>query len=122
MRSLAPVNQTQIDLEIRLFGPIDVRVCGQPLRLRSRKGLWLLALLALRTAARWECATGRAAPCGRTDASVSGAQQPAAEFLHATAARDGTRGGECGSIRRRATPSRSTLRTRMWMSWNSMPP
>ena|SRR5579871_5284307 len=47
--SLAPVDKIQVDLEIRLFGPIDVRVCGQPLpRLRSRKGLWLLALLALR--------------------------------------------------------------------------
>lgn len=37
------------DLEIRLFGPMEVRVGSQPLpRLRSRKGLWLLALLALR--------------------------------------------------------------------------
>src|SRR5436190_6757221 len=36
-------------LEIRLFGPIDVRIGPYPLpRLRSRKGLWLLALLALR--------------------------------------------------------------------------
>ena len=36
-------------LELRLFGPMEVRVGGQPLpRLRSRKGLWLLALLALR--------------------------------------------------------------------------
>lgn len=37
------------NLEIRLFGPMEVRVGGRPLpHLRSRKGLWLLALLALR--------------------------------------------------------------------------
>ncbi|MBC8136872.1 MAG: hypothetical protein H8F28_13390, partial [Fibrella sp.] len=36
-------------LEICLFGPMEVRVGGRSLpRLRSRKGLWLLALLALR--------------------------------------------------------------------------
>src|SRR5437660_10031797 len=36
-------------LEIRLFGPMEVRIGPRPLpRLRSRKGLWLLALLALR--------------------------------------------------------------------------
>ena len=36
-------------LEIRLFGPMEVHVGLYPLsRLRSRKGLWLLALLALR--------------------------------------------------------------------------
>jgi predicted ATPase/DNA-binding SARP family transcriptional activator len=36
-------------LEMRLFGPMEVRVGGELLpRLRSRKGLWLLALLALR--------------------------------------------------------------------------
>lgn len=36
-------------LEIRLFGPLDVRVHGEPVRpLRSRRGGWLLALLALR--------------------------------------------------------------------------
>lgn len=36
-------------LEIRLFGRMEVRVASQPLRqLRSRKGLWLLALMALR--------------------------------------------------------------------------
>src|SRR6266511_465579 len=36
-------------LEIRLFGPMQVRIGLRPLpRLRSRKGLWLLALLALR--------------------------------------------------------------------------
>src|SRR5438105_13183781 len=36
-------------LEIRLFGPMEVRIGPLPLpRLRSRKGLWLLALLALR--------------------------------------------------------------------------
>ena len=46
------------DLEIRLFGPMDVRVGPYPLpRLRTRKGLWLLALLALRAGrvcARWD--------------------------------------------------------------------
>ncbi len=37
-------------LEIRLFGPTEVRLGAAPLpHLRSRKGLWLLALLALRT-------------------------------------------------------------------------
>jgi predicted ATPase/DNA-binding SARP family transcriptional activator/Tfp pilus assembly protein PilF len=37
-------------LEVRLFGPMEVRLGSQPLpRLRSRKGLWLLALLALRS-------------------------------------------------------------------------
>jgi DNA-binding SARP family transcriptional activator len=36
-------------LLLRLFGPIEVQVGGTPLpRLRSRKGFWLLALLALR--------------------------------------------------------------------------
>ena len=36
-------------LEIRLFGPVQVLVDGEPLpRLRSRKGQWLLALLILR--------------------------------------------------------------------------
>src|SRR5437773_1914867 len=36
-------------LELRLFGPMEVRIGSTPLpRLRSRKGLWLLALLALR--------------------------------------------------------------------------
>lgn len=36
-------------LEVRLFGPMRVSICGAPMpRLRSRKGLWLLALLALR--------------------------------------------------------------------------
>jgi predicted ATPase/DNA-binding SARP family transcriptional activator/uncharacterized protein HemY len=36
-------------LRIQLFGPMEVRIGSDPLpRLRSRKGLWLLALLALR--------------------------------------------------------------------------
>lgn len=36
-------------LEMRLFGPAEIRVGHQPLsHLRSRKGLWLLTLLALR--------------------------------------------------------------------------
>ena len=36
-------------LRIRMFGPLDVSVEGRPLpRLRSRKGQWLLSLLALR--------------------------------------------------------------------------
>src|SRR4029079_4440354 len=36
-------------LEMRLFGPLEVQVSSHPLpRLRTRKGLWLLALLALR--------------------------------------------------------------------------
>jgi predicted ATPase/DNA-binding SARP family transcriptional activator len=36
-------------LQIRMFGPMDVRLNGEPMpSLRSRKGYWLLALLALR--------------------------------------------------------------------------
>src|SRR5689334_11277666 len=36
-------------VELRLFGPMVVRVNGLPMpRLRSRKGIWLLAILALR--------------------------------------------------------------------------
>jgi DNA-binding SARP family transcriptional activator len=42
-------DQTRRGLSIRLFGPFDVRLNGAPLaRLRTRKGQWLLALLALR--------------------------------------------------------------------------
>jgi non-specific serine/threonine protein kinase len=42
-------------LEIHLFGPLEVRLAGQPLpRLRSRKGRWLLALLLLRHGAEVE--------------------------------------------------------------------
>src|SRR6476661_4962579 len=38
-----------LPFSLRLFGPLDVRLSGEPLpRLRSRKGQWLLALLALR--------------------------------------------------------------------------
>jgi predicted ATPase/DNA-binding SARP family transcriptional activator len=38
-------------LTLRLFGPFEAHIRGQPLpRLRSRKGQWLLALLALRHA------------------------------------------------------------------------
>ncbi|MBC8142408.1 MAG: hypothetical protein H7Y38_13315, partial [Armatimonadetes bacterium] len=46
----SPAILTEIaPLEIRLFGSMQIRVAGQPLpRLRSRKGLWLLALLSLR--------------------------------------------------------------------------
>src|SRR5438046_7774197 len=40
---------TPVTLVIRLLGPFEVRVNGAPLpRVRSRKGWWLLALLALR--------------------------------------------------------------------------
>src|SRR2546430_17671122 len=40
---------TSLSLQIRLFGPVDVRIGGDPLRrLRSRKGAWLVALLVLR--------------------------------------------------------------------------
>src|SRR5438876_248536 len=46
--ALAPGEATS-GLEIRLFGPMAVQIGPCPLpRLRSRKGLWLLALLALR--------------------------------------------------------------------------
>ena len=39
-----------LPLTIQLLGPFEVRLHGQPLpRLRSRKGLWLLALLTLRS-------------------------------------------------------------------------
>src|SRR4051794_5029442 len=44
-----PPDEAASALEIRLFGPIEVRIGPRPLpRLRSRMGLWLLALLALR--------------------------------------------------------------------------
>src|SRR5690349_1191588 len=44
-----PPGATVPGLEMRLFGPMEVRIHGTPLpRLRSRKGLHLLALLALR--------------------------------------------------------------------------
>jgi DNA-binding SARP family transcriptional activator len=43
-------DRAPISFSLRLFGPLDVRLSGEPLpRLRSRKGLWLLALLALRS-------------------------------------------------------------------------
>src|SRR5262249_32535373 len=42
-------DEAAASLEIRLFGPMEVRIGPHPLqRLRSRKGHWLLALLALR--------------------------------------------------------------------------
>jgi predicted ATPase/DNA-binding SARP family transcriptional activator/uncharacterized protein HemY len=45
----SPGEETGDGLAIRLFGPMEVRLGSQPLpRLHSRKGLWLLALLALR--------------------------------------------------------------------------
>jgi predicted ATPase/DNA-binding SARP family transcriptional activator len=48
-RAVKPAPGEVFALEICLFGTIEVRVDGQPLpRLRSRKGLWLLALLTLR--------------------------------------------------------------------------
>ncbi|HLK60175.1 MAG TPA: hypothetical protein VKU00_26675, partial [Chthonomonadaceae bacterium] len=41
--------ESAFPLEIRLFGPMHVRLDGAPLApLRTRKGLWLLALLTLR--------------------------------------------------------------------------
>ena len=46
---MAKTDRTEPTLDIRLFGSFDVRVEGRPLRpLRTRKGQWLLALLALR--------------------------------------------------------------------------
>jgi predicted ATPase/DNA-binding SARP family transcriptional activator len=48
-RPSAPAERSP-GLEIYLFGPVEVRVGGRPLpRLRSRKGFWLLGLLALRS-------------------------------------------------------------------------
>jgi predicted ATPase/class 3 adenylate cyclase len=45
----APEADRASPLTISLFGPFEVRLHGQPLpRLRTRKGQWLLALLALR--------------------------------------------------------------------------
>jgi predicted ATPase/DNA-binding SARP family transcriptional activator len=44
-----PPGEAAPGLEIHLFGPLEVRLGPSPLpRLRSRKGVWLLALLALR--------------------------------------------------------------------------
>src|SRR5207247_1096558 len=43
------LDPTELALTLCLFGPFEARVNGAPLpRLRSRKGVWLLALLALR--------------------------------------------------------------------------
>jgi DNA-binding SARP family transcriptional activator len=43
------MDQAPNSLSLRLFGPLDVRLSGEPLpRLRSKKGQWLLALLTLR--------------------------------------------------------------------------
>src|SRR5262249_19458531 len=40
---------SEAPLIVHLFGPLNIRVHGQPLpRLRSQKGQWLFALLALR--------------------------------------------------------------------------
>ncbi len=47
--AVSPPGEAGAGLTVRLFGPVEVRVGGEPLRsLHSRKGLWLLALLALR--------------------------------------------------------------------------
>src|SRR5690348_13529714 len=45
----SPAGAAASGLEVRLFGSMEVCAGGRPLpRLRSRKGQWLLALLALR--------------------------------------------------------------------------
>jgi DNA-binding SARP family transcriptional activator len=45
-------DRTSLPLTLRLFGPFEALVNGEPLpRLHSRKGPWLLALLALRSGA-----------------------------------------------------------------------
>src|SRR5262245_25039494 len=47
--SVSLPDEASAGLVLRLFGPMEVRVSGEPLRrLHSRKGLWLLAVLALR--------------------------------------------------------------------------
>src|SRR6266498_165894 len=47
--SMTVPDPTERPLTLRLFGPFEAHRDGAPLpRLRSRKGLWLLALLALR--------------------------------------------------------------------------
>src|SRR4051794_38564570 len=53
--SVTPSDGLAPALSLCLFGPFEVRVSGEPLpRLRSRKGQWLLALLALRAGAEVE--------------------------------------------------------------------
>ena len=48
-RSDDPADEAASGLEVRLFGPMEVCAGGRSLpRLQSRKGQWLLALLALR--------------------------------------------------------------------------
>src|SRR2546423_996315 len=43
------IDRVQTRLDVTLFGAFDVQVDGQPMgKLRSRKELWLLALLILR--------------------------------------------------------------------------
>jgi DNA-binding SARP family transcriptional activator len=52
---MSTISPTSCPLALRLLGVIDVRVHGVPLpRLRSRKGQWLLALLALRAGREME--------------------------------------------------------------------
>ena len=47
--TVSPPQQSEPPFSLRLFGPFAVEVAGQPMpRLRSRKGHWILALLALR--------------------------------------------------------------------------
>lgn len=49
MASALPLNLTAPFFTLHLLGPFEARIEGEPLpRLRSRKGAWLLALLALR--------------------------------------------------------------------------
>src|SRR5262249_33626435 len=44
-----PMGSTEVPLSLHLFGRFEARVCGIPLPpLRTRKGEWLLSLLALR--------------------------------------------------------------------------
>ena len=49
LHTVSSPGPTEPALTLCLFGPFEARVNGAPLpRLRSRKGVWLLALLILR--------------------------------------------------------------------------
>jgi predicted ATPase/DNA-binding SARP family transcriptional activator len=53
--AMGPPNEEMAPFTIRMFGPMEVRIHGQPrLRLRYRKSAWVLALLALRRGAEVE--------------------------------------------------------------------
>jgi hypothetical protein len=71
-RTVSPLPAGRPSLAIRLFGAMEVHVGGSPIPpLRTRKGEWLLALLALKAGAgvRREWLDGQAAFCASATAA-----------------------------------------------------